>query len=207
MNPRTLSLGQRRARGVAVIEFSILMPVLVFLTLPLIDVARAIQASLILTNLTREGASLASRATNYTPQAIMDAVGSTAPPLNLSRDGMLYITKIVGTKSGNGAGASVDNLVIEQYRWDNGRSGLPGSKVWGCGTGGTSWGGDGTCNNVASASSSSRKTTLMQGKLADGEVIYAVEAIYSFKMFFEGMSMGRMSIPTLTPNMYSITIF
>ena len=78
---RTRPLRRRQAaRGIAAIEFGILLPIFIFLTLPVIDFARAIQANLILVSLTREGANLASRSSTYTPQDIMVALAVVLQP-------------------------------------------------------------------------------------------------------------------------------
>ena len=49
--------------------------------------------------MSREGANLASRSTT-TPQYIMNALASTAQPLNMSSNGMIYITQVSGTTDG-----------------------------------------------------------------------------------------------------------
>lgn len=195
--------------GIAAIEFGILLPIFVFLTLPVIDFARAIQANLILINLTREGASLASR-TSQLPQTIMDSLAQTTPPLNMTQRGMIYITKVMGNAENcnkSGTNCTVRNIVLEQYRWTDGwgvGGSSPGSKVYGCGGYSSS---DGSCQNLPSPGTSSPTANAMTGKLTDGQVIYVVESWYSFNMFFQGLTMGVLKMPTLGPNLYSATIF
>lgn len=199
----------RRARGIAAIEFGILLPVFVFLTLPLIDFARAIQANLILVNLTREGASLASRSPQ-TPQTIMNALAQTTPPLQMSQRGMIYVTKVMGNAENcnkSGTNCTVRNIVLEQYRWAGGwgmGGSAPGSRIWGnCG----GWRNDGTCSGLPSPGTSSPTASVMTGKLRDGQVVWAVETYYNFNMFFQGLTMGVLQMPTLGPNLYSSTVF
>jgi|GEM_PF-386082 len=199
----------RKTRGIATIEFGILLPIFIFLTLPVIDFARAIQANLILTNLTREGASLASRSSQL-PQTIMDSLAQTTPPLDMPQRGTIYITKVMGNAencSKSGTNCSVRNIVLEQYRWTDGwgiGGGAPASKVYGCGS---YSGADGACRNLPSAGTSSPTADTMTGKLTDGQVIYVVEGWYRFNMFFQGLTMGVLQMPTLGPNLYSATIF
>ena len=52
-----------RSRGAAMVETALLLPLLVLLALPVADLARALQAQLILDAISREGASLAARGT------------------------------------------------------------------------------------------------------------------------------------------------
>lgn len=47
----------------------------------------------------------------------------------------------------------------------------------------------------------------MTGKLSDGQVVWAVETYYNFNMFFQGLTMGVLQMPTLGPNLYSSTVF
>ncbi|GJG93708.1 TadE family protein [Cupriavidus pauculus] len=198
-----------KMRGIAAIEFGILLPIFIFLTLPVIDFARAIQANLILTNLTREGASLASRSSQL-PQTIMDSLAQTTPPLNMAQRGTIYITKVMGNAENcnkSGTNCTVRNIVLEQYRWTDGwgiGGGAPGSKVYGCGSYNSS---DGSCKNLPSAGTGSPTANAMTGKLTDGQVIYVVESWYRFNMFFQGLTMGVLQMPTLGPNLYSSTTF
>ena len=206
--PRVLP-ARRTMRGIAAIEFGILLPIFIFLTLPVIDFARAIQANLILVNLTREGASLASR-TSQLPQTIMDSLAQTTPPLNMGQRWMIYITKVMGNAENcnkSGTNCTVRNIVIEQYRWTDGwgiGGSAPASKVYGCGSYASS---DGSCRNLPSPGSTSPTANAMTGKLSDGQVIYVVETWYSFNMFFQGLTMGTLKMPTLGPNLYSSTTF
>lgn len=197
-----------KARGVAAVEMAILLPILVFLTLPVIDFARAIQANLILVNLTREGASLASRTSTYTPQNIMGSLAATTPPLNMSRQGMIYVTKIMGYCEKSGC--SPRNVVLEQHHWLGGWGGASGSpptsQVWTCGNGSGSWNTDGSCNGIATGKNAPTANA-MTGSLHDGDVVYVVEAYYKFDMLFKGLAIGNMSMPTLGPNLYSVTAF
>lgn len=208
---RTLQRRTRRdsERGIAVIEFAILLPIFVFLTLPLIDFTRAIQANLILVNLTREGASLASRSPQ-TPQVIMNSLAQTTPPLDMGRRGMIYVSRVMGNAENcnkAGTNCTVRNIVIEQYRWTGGWNiggTAPASKIYG---GCSRWGNDGSCTGLPAAGTSSPTANTMPGKLSDGQVIWVVESYYSFNMFFQGLGIGALSMPTLGPNLYSSTVF
>lgn len=197
-------LRPRRARGTAALELALLLPALIFLAFPIVDLARAIQSNLILTAMTREGASIVSRTSAYEPKDIMRALVATSPPLDMPERGMLYITKIMGYSSSG----TVKNIVLEQYKWTDGW-GIGGaaavSRVWnGCGGWDSS---SGKCSTVASNPASAPVVTLMAGQLADGEVIYAVEAYYHFDALFPQLSVGSLSMPVIGPDLYSRTVF
>jgi Flp pilus assembly protein TadG len=201
---------RRRAAGIAAVEVALILPVIIILFLSLVDVARGIQANMILINLSREGANLASRGKlqlSENAQTIIGQVAASAPPLDMNKQGMLYVTRIMGQTSGSGT----RTVVLEQYRWDdsvNNRgyrvSGYaPTSQVWSCGN----WasGVAGTC--VVPTGSNAPTTTLMSNQLADGEVVYVVEAFYKFDMVFAPVTFGPLGTSTIGPNLYSMSIF
>jgi hypothetical protein len=203
---RSHSPARRAARGIAAVEFAIVLPLLALLLFMVVDLSRAIQAKIILLNISREGANLASRSTtdlSGSSQTIMDALAASTPPLDMNGRGMIYITKIMGYASS--PTASVRNIVLEQYRWSAGvrSSGYqPPSQVWQCG----SWDASGTCTNIAK-NDNAPVLALMSGQLNDGELIYAVETFYNFDMLFGTLKIGDSTTPILGPNLNSMTIF
>ncbi|NYE61653.1 Flp pilus assembly protein TadG [Duganella sp. 1224] len=197
-------------RGIAAVEFALLLPVLLVLLIALVDIARAMQAQMILINLSREGANLASRGKlqlSENAQTIISQVAASAPPLDMNKQGMMYITRIMGSTS-NGVTRSI---VLEQYRWDdavNNRgyrvSGYaPQSKIWNCGN----WasGTAGTC--VVPSGALAPVVSMMSGQLLDGEIIYVVEVYYKFNMLFQTFTFGSFATPTLATDFYSMTVF
>ena len=201
---------RRRAGGIAAVEFALWLPLLLLLVVALVDIARGVQANMILINLSREGANLASRGKlqlSENAQVIIGQVAASGAPLEMNQRGMIYVTRIMGLAS-NGVTRSI---VLEQYRWDdsvNNRgfrvSGYaPVSKIWTCG----SWAGAvaGTC--VVPTGANAPAVSLMSGSLADGEVIYVVETFYKFNMVFAPFSLGSVSTSTIGPDLYSMTVF
>ncbi|KAB8045570.1 pilus assembly protein [Janthinobacterium rivuli] len=194
---------RRAARGIAAVEFAIVLPLLALLLFMLADLSRAIQAKTILLNISREGANLSARATSdlsASSQGIMNALAATTPPLDMKGRGMIYITKIMGYTAKSG----LRNIVLEQYRWEAGAQAsgyLPASQVWRCG----SWS-DGTCSGIA-RDEYAPTVSLMQNQLADGELIYAVETFYNFDMLFGTLKFGNSTTPVLAPNLTSMTVF
>jgi hypothetical protein len=200
--------GKKACSGAAAIEFAIILPLLLLLGLSIFDIARGIQANMILVSVAREGGSLAARPTGYSYTQVMDALADTTPPLDMKNEGMIYITKIMGYS----AGGAISNIVLEQHRWQKGWavSGyVPTSSVWNCGaSGGTSWGTDGACAGLPSPSPISPIASVMTGQLADGEVIYTVETYYRYQSWFGNLQVGGgLKTTQVGPGLYSMAIF
>ena len=173
--------GKRQVRGNALVEFAFVLPVMLALALGVVDYSRAIQFNNILVSLSREGANLASR-TNQTPQSIIRTLVTTAQPLQMDSDGIMYITKIVGRPDGTGQ-------VEAQYRSAGGKASLV-SDIWACG----GWAADNSC-----AIPPTRPVVNLPLTLQDGETVYAVEAAYSYAPL-TGFVMD------VAPKMYAQTI-
>jgi hypothetical protein len=199
--------------GIAAVELALILPFLVLIVLMVTDLARAIQTQIILINISREGASLASLSPAFQgqPQKIMDALVASAPPLHMNdaafpkEYGMIYITEVTGyedVKTKN-----VTNKVTAQYRWTHGSSTyLPTSSVWQCPGG--SWAGDGHCSAVpATAGSGSPTANVMTGKLASGDVVYAAEVFYHFDAWFKLITLSTfMTTPDIGPDLRAMTV-
>lgn len=197
-----------RQRGIAAVEFALLLPLLLFLLFGVIDGARALQANIIIVNLSREGANLVSRGNTQletNSQDIIYALMASAPPLNVNQRGMMYITRVMGVKTSTGGTRSV---VLDQYRWDDPARGLgystsryaPASRVYQC----AGWTGP-QCSAISTASRPS--VNIMSGQLDDGEVVHVVETFYKYDMLMTGFSFGALALPTFGPDLYSMTIF
>jgi hypothetical protein len=87
--------GERRhnERGVALVELALLLPLLVVLAFGVIDLGRLIHARLVVTNVSREGGSLASRDIQ-TGNELITMLQSSAAPFNLQTQGRIYIIRI-----------------------------------------------------------------------------------------------------------------
>lgn len=203
---------QPRQRGVAAIEFALVLPLLVFMIFVVSDFARGLQANIVLINLSREAANLAARSKlqlTDNSQAIMRAVAQSAPPLDMNGRGMLYITKLMGYKDSSGA---ISTVVLEQYRWDDSVNRLgfrvsgyaPASRLWTCANWNTT---TGACNNIPTLANAPR-ISLMSGNLFEGEIVYAAESFYRFNVMFGNVSLGGgLTVPNFGTNLYSMTVF
>ena len=189
----------RSMHGGAAVEFLFCLPLLLLLLFPVMDFARVIQANMILTSLSREGANLASR-TSLQPQELMETLAATAQPLDMRANGMIHVTKILASRK-NGIGA---NVVIGQYRWKGG-SYASEKGVWSCGSAGTYWDADGNCAGLPPLAGAP-EIDAMTGQLNDGDVVYLVEAFYRFPLLFGALDLGGFILPGLNPDLYAMTI-
>jgi hypothetical protein len=81
-------------RGVSIVELAFILPILVVLAFGVVDFGRLIHARLVVTNVSREGGSLASRDI-LVDRGLVDMLLSSATPLDLrNQDGRIYVTKI-----------------------------------------------------------------------------------------------------------------
>ncbi|HET6488327.1 MAG TPA: TadE/TadG family type IV pilus assembly protein [Syntrophales bacterium] len=87
--------GRRQAeRGASMLELAMILPILVVLVYGIVDFGRLIHARLVVTNVSREGGSLASRDIRE-GDALIAMLQSSAAPFDLKdADGRIYITKI-----------------------------------------------------------------------------------------------------------------
>ena len=197
-----------KATGIVSVELALLLPILVALALPVVDLARNIQAQMILINVSREGANLSSRASlTYPMQTIMTSLTATTPPLNMNANGMIYITEIMGNNNCDSSGNNCTGVVVAQYRW-NGGNYFPASQLWSCGNSGTRWAADGSCSGLPAAGKSSPAVNLLQGKLYSGQIAYAVETFYLQTPLLGSLDLGGgFKTPALSPNLYAMTVF
>jgi hypothetical protein len=193
-----------RQHGVAAVEFALILPMLLLLLFCMIDAGRALQANMIVVNLSREGANLAARGS--TPletgsQDIIYALMASAPPLDVNKRGMVYITRVMGVVVNNVS----SSVVLDQYRWDDRARGLgfgannyaPKSRVYAC-----TWGtATAACPSIDSKNRPA--VDFMKGQLDDGEVVYVVETFYNFNMLLT----GGFGVPVFGPDLYSMTVF
>jgi hypothetical protein len=152
-----------------------------------IEYSRSILTKNIIVNMSREGANLAARQSADDPsdedqrmQMIMSAIATTADPLDIGTNGMIYLTVVTGvTPSTWPPTTTVNPIVQEQYRY--GGYDLATSRVWG---GCSSWT-DGKCTvsgaPVADLEGDGALTySGMELSLNDGETVYAVEVFYDY---------------------------
>jgi len=157
----TRSIGDMSdAKGQALIEFAITLPLLVLLLMAIFDYSRAIHAQSIITNMSREAANLIARSnTNLSGdgptdfQNVLDLIGKTAQPLDMVNQGMMYIYKVERVNS--------QNAITEELAWN--RS---------------------TASPTPPRTSSARN--LGGITVAAGHAVYGVEVYYHYRSVFLG---------------------
>ena len=134
----------------------------------------------------------------------------SAPPLDMNRQGMLYITQLMGQRTGTDS-TPTRTIVLGQYRWDdsvNNRgyriSGYaPTSKIWTC----SNWAGAVTGSCVVPTGNATPVSSMLSNQLADGQVVYVVEVFYKFNMVFSPVKLGSTGTGTIGPDLYSMSVF
>lgn len=151
----------KRTQGNSLIEFALILPILLLLALGVVDYSRAIQFENVLSAMSRETANLSARTTAL-PDYIINAVASTAEPLQMSASGMIYVTELVGRADGLG-------IVQSQYRLAGGDSALV-SRIYRC----PAWSG------TACAVPGNAVAVALPMTLTTGEIVHVAEAAYTF---------------------------
>ncbi len=102
-------------KGQAIVEVALAVPLLLVLMMGVFDYGRAIHAQAVITNMSREAANLISRANQNLSgndstdfQNVMNLVGQTAQPLNMTAQGMMYMYKVECVNGANRITLEVD---------------------------------------------------------------------------------------------------
>ncbi len=87
------SRGARHHRGIAVVEFAFVLPILLVLIFGVIELGRAVLTRQVLLNLSREAANLASRGTSLNDS--IAAIQLSDEPLDMEANGFIIITEVI----------------------------------------------------------------------------------------------------------------
>ena len=101
-------------RGIATLEFAVILPVLCIMIFGIVDIGWLIEARLVVTNLSREGADLASRDLKSGTD-LLNYLASSSSPINLVQSGIIYITTITAGTSAQ----SPDPVIASQISTGN----------------------------------------------------------------------------------------
>jgi Flp pilus assembly protein TadG len=94
-------MGNNNQKGAAYLELALILPLLCLLAFAIFDVGRLVQAKLVVTNISREGGSLACRDLKVGNDLLL-ALQSSSSPLDLQTSGRIFVSKI---KAGETAAA------------------------------------------------------------------------------------------------------
>jgi len=101
-----------RKRGVALIEFALAIPMLIILVMGTIDIGRLIQSRMIITNVAREGASIASRQVTV-DAGLPNLLIASGKPLDLAgADGRVIVTRISASKDPTKPNPTIDTQIV-----------------------------------------------------------------------------------------------
>lgn len=192
---KSVQTRRRTAIGIASLEFVVMLPVMLLMILPVIDLVSTLRANIILINMSREVASFAARSP-LGPQSILLSLTDSSPGVDMPSRGMVFVSVIAGT-SADGP------KLLEQYRWTAGAGGQP-SQVWaGC----TGWSSEtAMCTSIPVEGLPVNAD--VAGQIADGEVIYVVESMYRNELLFSDFSFAGIPVSAgLEPQIYVRTIF
>jgi Flp pilus assembly protein TadG len=112
VNPLDLIASDRRRaeRGQALIEFTLALPLLLVLVFGVMDFGHLVQQRMILTNVSREGGSIASRQDPFDPN-LLNVLVATALPLKLDGiDGRIIVTRL---KAGTSIAAPTPTMTTQ----------------------------------------------------------------------------------------------
>jgi hypothetical protein len=176
--------GRNRRRGVALIEFALILPILIILAMATVDFGRLIQARLIISNVSREGGSIAARQTTV-DTSLTTMLKESGKPLNLiGADGKIIITRV---KAGQSATARNPTIFSQYSRGTLGKS----SSI------GTGYANLGLTANIYGHLRFVSSTTLPPRAIADISEVTVVEVFYKYRPitpFARGFG-GRMLMP------------
>lgn len=117
---RELKVGER---GIAALELALILPMLLIMAFWVIDFGRLIQARLIVTNVSREGGSLASRDIN-SGNDLLSMLQSSGTPLDLNGSGRIYVSKIKAGTSITAPDPHPDPYIDPNSSWSAGSLGF-----------------------------------------------------------------------------------
>jgi Flp pilus assembly protein TadG len=119
-------LGRNGRRGIALIEFALILPILIILALATVDFGRLIQARLIISNVSREGGSIAARQTAV-DTSLITMLKESGKPLNLiGADGKIIITRV---RAGVSTAAPNPTIATQNSRGTLGRNSTIGTSI------------------------------------------------------------------------------
>ena len=98
--------GHRGERGIAALELAIILPVMLIIVFAIVDFGRLFNARLEITNIAREGGSLASR--DIKSAASIITYLQKGASLDLAKSGKIYVWKINGGQNATAPNPAID---------------------------------------------------------------------------------------------------
>lgn len=183
------------SRGQSIVEFAICLPILLLLTLGVVETSNALMSQHIITKVAREGSNMISRETRMTDAAqALQTMSSNPSTFNATTKVIFSVLMRSQTGSNNGF------LVLYQ-RYEFGNASLPGSRLNGSGSFNSA--NDYTANNPNN-DGGLRVTNAPAGIAQDpGAMIYVTEVYSAYTTITPVRNIG-VPIPTV---LYSVAFF
>jgi Flp pilus assembly protein TadG len=185
----------RSSQGQSIVEFAISLPILLLLSLGVVETSNALMSQHVITKTAREGSNMISRETK-----MVDAANAlqqmSSNPGSFSATTKVIFSVLMRSQSGSNSGYLV---LYQRYQFGNGS--LPGSRLNGTGTFNPA--NDYTANNPNS-DAALRVTNAPAGIAAEpGGMIYVTEVYTTYTTLTPVRNLG-VPIPTV---LYSIAYF
>jgi len=182
-------------RGQSIVEFAICLPVLLLLTLGVVETSNALVSQHVITKMAREGSNMISRETRLTDAA------SALQTMSATPGTFATTTKVIfSVLMRSSTGANTGFLVLYQ-RYEFGNASLPGSRLNGAGSFNSA--NDYTANNP-NGDAGLRVTNAPAGIATDaGSMIYVTEVYTTYTTLTPVRNIG-VPIPSV---LYSIAYF
>ncbi len=104
----------RNTRGIATIELALILPILAAMVFAIVDLGWLIEARLVVTNVSREGANLASRDLKSGTD-LLNYLTASSSPIDLVTSGKIYVTTVMAGTSAT----SPDPVIASQISTGN----------------------------------------------------------------------------------------
>jgi Flp pilus assembly protein TadG len=195
-NPRSHRTSRlRSSQGQSIVEFAISLPILLLLSLGVVETSNALMSQHVITKIAREGSNMISRETKMVDAANALQTMSSNPG-SFSATTKVIFSVLMRSQSGSNSGHLV---LYQRYQFGNGS--LPGSRLNGTGTFNPA--NDYTANNPNS-DAGLRVTNAPAGIAAEpGGMIYVTEVYTTYTTITPVRNLG-VPIPTV---LYSIAYF
>jgi Flp pilus assembly protein TadG len=198
MNPHTRSRRMstlRSSQGQSIVEFAICLPVLLLLSLGVVEASNALMSQHVITKVAREGSNMISRETKMLDAATALQTMSASPGTFNATTKVIF-SVLMRSQTGSNSGSLV---LYQRYQFGNGA--LPGSRLNGSGTFNAA--NDYTANNPNN-DAALRVTNAPAGIAAEpGGMIYVTEVYTTYTTLTPVTNLG-IPIPSI---LYSIAYF
>jgi Flp pilus assembly protein TadG len=190
----TLTNRLRSSRGQSIVEFAVCLPLLLLLSLGVVETSNALMSQHVITKVAREGSNMISRETR------MQDAATALTNMSSNPAGFNTTTKVIFSVLMRSQTGSNNGYLVLYQRYTFGAGGLPGSKLNGSGTFNAA--NDYTANNPNN-DTGLRVTNAPNVATVPGGMIYVTEVYTTYNTLTPVRNLG-VPIPS---QLYSIAYF